>query len=351
MLGGHSTQILAPVRRRRGAHGHGREHIERAEPIERTERVPARCTTHRRNRATDEIAQPATPFHGATTPKMRLVSPTRGLLMKASIRDTVLGFMVVPILMITLCLSACADPAAPRTVLGDEPSWASQVPVVGNAPAGEPQHLVVVITAGQAEARDFAVSDPASGMTDAPAQSKARFAIKHGLGAVRWVRAGSAWVSIPASPPPEMPTKQESPVFPDGSGASRPPAVLPTDAGDLAISDSRRSVNDPKELLERAGPLVAGVWPEPASKWAARDQVGPGRSRGPAQASPTHRTHQHTGRCLASVGASGGRRGQPHSARRGRSISAIARHVGRDRRGVHASPKGRGWSRSAAWRR
>ncbi len=44
-------------------------------------------------------------------------------------------------------------------------------------------------------------------------------------------------------------------------------------------------------------------------------------------------------RCLASVGASGGRRGQPRCARGGRSISVIARHVGRDRPGGACRPR------------
>ena len=66
--------------------------------------------------------------------------------------------------------------------------------------------------------------------------------------------------------------------------------------------------------------------------------------------SPVSTTDECSSRCLAFVGASGGRRGRPRSARGGRSISVIARHVGRDRRGVHAARNGSGWSRSAACR-
>ncbi len=60
---------------------------------------------------------------------VRFFSLNERLAMKAFARAALHGLMLVPVLMITLCLSACADPAAPRTVLGDEPSWASQVPV------------------------------------------------------------------------------------------------------------------------------------------------------------------------------------------------------------------------------
>jgi len=85
--------------------------------------------------------------------------------MKSSARRAVLALMLVPVLAIAAALPAFADPASPRTVLEDQPSWTSQAPVVGDVPAAEPQHLVAVLNlrdeAG-AEALASAVSDPAS---------------------------------------------------------------------------------------------------------------------------------------------------------------------------------------------
>ena len=73
--------------------------------------------------------------------------------------------MLVPVLAIAAALPVFADPAPPRTVLQDQPSWTSQAPVVGDVPATQPQRLVVVLNlrdVAGAEALASAVSDPAS---------------------------------------------------------------------------------------------------------------------------------------------------------------------------------------------
>src|SRR5664279_3234793 len=85
--------------------------------------------------------------------------------MKASARRVVLASMLVPVLAIAAALPAFADPAPPRTVLQDQPSWTSQAPVVGDVPAAQPQRMVVVLKLPDesgAEALASAVSDPAS---------------------------------------------------------------------------------------------------------------------------------------------------------------------------------------------
>ena len=85
--------------------------------------------------------------------------------MKSSARRAVLALMLVPVLAIAAALPAFADRASPRTVLEDQPSWTSHAPVVGDVPAAEPQHLVVVLNlrdVAGAETLASAVSDPAS---------------------------------------------------------------------------------------------------------------------------------------------------------------------------------------------
>ena len=85
--------------------------------------------------------------------------------MKSSTARAVLALMFVPVLAIAVPLPAFADPAPPRTVLEDQPSWTSQAPVVGDVPAAQPQRLVVVLNVRDesgAEALASAVSDPAS---------------------------------------------------------------------------------------------------------------------------------------------------------------------------------------------
>ena len=175
--------------------------------------------------------------------------------MTASARRAVFGLMLVPVLTIAPCLPTFAH-ATPRTVQEGEPSGTSQVPVVGNAPAVKPQHLVVVLTLGEAsaEALASAVSDPASpqyrhyissaerrsgfaptdasdsGMRDGPtsrevsigsipanrrhspfsgttaqttAPSEAAFAIERGRATGKWVMTRGAWAPYQPCPLPK----------------------------------------------------------------------------------------------------------------------------------------------------
>ena len=158
-------------------------------------------------------------------------------------RRAVFGLMLVPVLTIAPCLPAFAD-AAPRTVLEDGPSWTSQVPVVGNVPAVEPQRLVVVLTLrGEAGAEALApvVSDPASpqyrryissaewrsgfaptdasvsGRTDEPPSHEVSIGsipanrrnspfsrtLERGWGTGKWVLTGGAWVPNGPCPLPK----------------------------------------------------------------------------------------------------------------------------------------------------
>ena len=195
--------------------------------------------------------------------------------MTASARRAVFGLMLVPVLTIAPCLPTFAH-AALRTALEDQPSGTSQVPVVGNAPAVEPQHLVVVLTLGEAsaEALASAVSDPASpqhrrylssaawrsgfaptdacvsAMRDGPtsrevsigsipanrrnspfsgttAPSEAAFAIERGWGIGNCVTTGGAWGPNQPCPLPKCRPPQTPPAFQHGGGTSRlvhPPA-------------------------------------------------------------------------------------------------------------------------------
>ena len=188
--------------------------------------------------------------------------------MTASVRRAVFGLVLVPVLMIAPCLPTFAH-AAPPTALEEEPSWTSQVPVVGNAPAVDPQHLVVLTLAeARAEALGSAVSDPGSpqhrryissaawrsgfaptdarvsGMRDGltsrevsigsiqanrrngpfsgtTARWGAAFASERGWRIGNWVMTGGAWVPnrpcpLPKCRPPQPPPASSTTVAPAG---------------------------------------------------------------------------------------------------------------------------------------